>query len=407
VLLSGYVDKPEDIMRITQIAEEFYPKVLNNMTVSGVQQVLLHLKVMEVSRTKLRTLGFDWGHVTGDGSLIMSSASGLLAPPASGGAAAASAASPVAVYTGTNTFLFNLVSNNAMFFGVLDALRQDNLMKILADPTLVCINGRPARFHAGGQIPVPQSGGLGTTTMVYKDYGTTVDFLPIVLGNGRLRLELRPSVSEIDNSTGVTVSGTTIPGLLDREVETGVEMMAGQTLAIAGLLQTREEAQSQGLPWISELPWIGALFRKVSHTQNDVELLILVTPELIEAVDADKVPPGGPGMNSHSPSDCDLYFRGKLEVPNCNPPCNGGGSAAGVVGPPAVTPAAYNVVPQYPGSNGVRPETVPPPAPENAPPGDRQNRYNPTRTDNPAPVSASARPNTSPGLIGPIGYDLQ
>jgi pilus assembly protein CpaC len=445
VLMSGYVEKPEHIDRIIQIAEEFYPKVLNNMSVSGVQQVLLHVKVMEVSRTKLRTLGFDFGHITGDGNLIMSSASGLLSPPPSGGPAMAAAGGAIAQYTGTNTFLFNIVSQNAMFFGVLDALRQDNLLKVIAEPSLVCISGRPGKFHAGGQIPVPQPGGLGTVSVSYQPYGTTVDFVPIVLGNGRIRLEVRPSISEIDSSTSVSIQGTSVPGLTDRMAETGVEMNAGQTLAIAGLLQTREDAQNQGLPWLSDLPYVGALFRKVSHTKNDVELLIMVTPELVEAVDADKVPPGGPGMDTHSPSDCDLYFKGHLETPNCSAACPvAGGQSICVNGTtiPAVAPASYNGVPQDRGMNAQRPETLPAPsptggtspanssgatlpaagqnqasvslpnsqAPENArfdTAANRQDRYNRSRFDNSTPVSTSVRPGNPPGLIGPVGYDLQ
>jgi pilus assembly protein CpaC len=409
VLLSGYVEKPEHIMRITQIAEEFYPKVLNNMTVAGVQQVLLHVKVMEVSRTKLRTLGFDFGHVTADGNLIMSGASGLLTNAASSGPLSAASGTQIPVYAGANTFLANIVTNKAMFFGVLDALRQDNLAKILAEPSLVCISGRPATFLEGGQIPVPEPQGLGTVTFDYKPYGTQIDFVPIVLGNGRIRLEVRPSVSEIDTSTSVTVSGTTVPGLKNRMVETGVEMMAGQTLAIAGLLQTRDEAQNQGLPWLSDLPYIGAAFRNVTHTRNEVELLILVTPELIEAVDSDKVPPGGPGANSRAPTDTELYWKGQLEAPTCDSSaCNGCPPAASLgPGATAVAPASYNSMPQNPGMNGLRQESVPAPQPATDPAGNPQNRYNPPRSNGQAPLSASAPVGNSPGLIGPVGYDLQ
>jgi len=344
--------------------------------------------------------GLQFGHIAGDGNLIQSGASGLLSPATGPGGLAAG--TPVAAYNGANTFLFDIVSNKAMFFGVLDALRQDNLMKVLAEPSLVCISGRPASFLEGGTIYLPTPQALGQYTLTPEDYGTQVDFVPIVLGNGRIRLEVRPSVSEIDTATGVSVNGNSVPGMKRRVVETGVEMMAGQTLAIAGLLQTRDDAQNQGLPFLSELPYIGALFRNVNHTHNEIELLILVTPELIEAVDADKVPPGGPGMNTQVPNDCELYWKGHLEVPNCSPACDNGGAAT-----TAVAPASYNGAPQYPGMNTVQPETVPLPSPANGSSENPQNRYNPPRTDNPVPVSASMRPGNPPGLIGPIGYDLQ
>ena len=130
-------------------------------------------------------------------------------------------------------------------------------------------------------------------------------------------------VSEIDQS--LTVVGGP-PSLKDRMVETGVEMKAGQTLAIAGLVQNLVESQNAGLPWISEVPYLGVPFRHVSEQVNEVETLIMVTPELVEPLDANQVPPCGPGMETTSPSDWELFFKGHIEVPVC---CNGGGCQGG------------------------------------------------------------------------------
>ncbi|MCS7303838.1 MAG: type II and III secretion system protein family protein [Thermoguttaceae bacterium] len=319
VLLSGYVDKPEDVSRIIEIAQEFYPKVISNITVGGVQQVLLHVKVMEVSRTKLRQLGFDWSQVI-NAHMIVSSASGLLASVEGAGGGVP----PTAVTTGQPTFLFRVVDGNSAFFGVLEALRRDNLMKILAEPTLVTVSGRPAFFNVGGEFPILVPESLGTVSIEFKKFGTQVDFVPIVLGGGRIRLEVKPRVSEIDNTRSVSVQSLTVPGLRVREVDTGVELMAGQTLAIAGLVQTRVEAQRRGIPGIMELPYIGALFRKVEETHNEIELLILVTPELVDPLDPSQVPCEGPGMNSRRPTDWELYMRGKIEVAGKDRPRIGG-----------------------------------------------------------------------------------
>ncbi len=312
VMISGYVDQPEHVRLITRIAEEYYPKVIPAMTVSGVHQILLHVRVMEVSRTKLRALGFDFAYFSGQ-DFMVSSISGLIS--AFGGSINT---------TGQETFSFGVMDGSSAFFGVLEAMRQDQLMKVLAEPTLVTVSGRPAFFQVGGEFPilVPQS--LGTVSIEYKKFGTQVDFVPIVLGNGRIRLEVRPRVSEIDNTRSVTIDSTTVPGLRPREVDTGVELNAGQTLAIAGLVQTRVESENRGLPWASEVPYIGALFRRVHHRNNEVELLILVTPELVEAMDAHEVPLCGPGTGTTMPNDCDLYMKGHLEVPNCYPPCGTG-----------------------------------------------------------------------------------
>ena len=175
--------------------------------------------------------------------------------------------------------------------------------------------------------------------------------MPIILGNGRIRLEVRAEVSEIDKS--LTVVGGP-PSLKIRQVETGVEMKAGQTLAIAGLVQNTVDSQNAGLPWISEIPYIGVPFRNVNEQINEVETLIMVTPELIEPLDANQVPLCGPGMESASPSDWELFFIGHLEVPVC---CSGGSSLGGGPAPcgggqPGMAPPSAAPVPVPAGPEG-------------------------------------------------------
>jgi pilus assembly protein CpaC len=357
ITISGFVDDQNAVPKIVRVAEEYYPKVINNMTVSGVQQVLLRVKVMEVSRTKLRNLGFDFAKIT-NGNVVASGISGLIQTTAG------IAATPG--YT-TNTdqavkaYLFH---NNSAFFCVLQALRTDGLAKILTEPNLTAVSGRPAYILEGGEFGYTVSNISGTTVQ-FKEYGTRVDMVPIVLGNGRIHLEVRARVSERDDADGVQG----IPAIKERETETGVELRAGQTLAIAGLLQQLTEASSTGLPWISEVPYIGALFRTVQHSTNEVELVIMVTPELVDAMDASQVPPCGPGMNSADPSDWELFAQGHLEVPKC---CAGGNCAAA-----ATAGGPYN--PPSPSRPNV---AVPDPA-----------------------VPAAAAGSTEPPFLGPTGYD--
>lgn len=398
VMLSGYVDQPEHVSRIMQLAQEYYPRVINNLTLGGVHEVLLHVKVMEVSRTKLRALGFDWTQISGQ-NIVRSSVSGLISGATAADAVAGTSAS--AVTSGAETFFFSVIDGSDAFFGVLEALRQDNLMKVLAEPTLVTVSGRPAFFQVGGEFPiiVPQS--LGTVSIEYKKYGTQVDFVPIVLGNGKIRLEVRPRVSEIDSARSVVINSTTVPGLRVREVDTGVEMKAGQTLAIAGLVETRVEAQRRGLPWISDVPYIGVPFRRVVERTNDVELLILVTPELVSAMNPEEVPPGGPGMSTSSPTDSELYFGGLIEVQRGCP----GGDAG--------------IIEVLPPSQGAAP--TPAPVMETAPPGGPVlNRVpsklpvaGPSAGANTAPAAAKLPPAPAeaggvkplPGFKGRVGYD--
>ena len=215
---------------------------------------------------------------------------------------------------------FRIVDGNDAFFGLLDALSQNNVSKILADPTLTTVSGRPAHFNVGGEIPVLIPGGFGQTAIEYKPFGTQVDFVPIVLGNGNIRLEVRPRVSEIDDSRSVVLDTFIIPALKVREVDTGVELKAGQTLALAGLIQTRVEAQSRSIPFLGDVPYVGAAFRSVQEEINEIELLIMVTPEFADGLAPHEVPACGPGHESVSPSHKQLYLAGTLEMP-ATPPC--------------------------------------------------------------------------------------
>ncbi len=404
VVISGYVDMADNVPKIMRICEQFYGQAINNMTVGGVQQVNLHIKVMEVSRTKLRSLGFDFAKITGS-NVVASSVSGLLTGIADG----------VASGSAKGTFSFAVVEGGGAFFGILEALRQDSLLKILSEPTLVTISGRPAYFRVGGEFPILVPGSLGTVGIEYKRFGTEVDFVPIVLGNGKIRLEVRPRVSEIDNSRAVQVDAITVPGLSVREVDTGVEMEAGQTLALAGLVQTRTEAQRRGLPWVSEVPYIGAAFRRVEHVDNEIELLIMVTPELVEAMDQEEVPRCGPGMGTRSPNDWEAYMRGHLEMPACNG-CGGVGcqSCTGYAHPgtPQVAPvgevpaAGQGSFPQPPGP----PSSAGMPSASGGFQGARgasyPNSYTGASRQYPARTVPSARSSGRSGFIGPVGYDV-
>ena len=313
LVLEGYVERPEIVGPIIRLAEDYAPKIVNNISVGGVQQIMLKVRVMEVSRTKLRNCGFDFAQFGGDGDFVASSISGLIQSISTQGGSTVTS-------SGSN-LRFGVVDGGNSFFGFLDALQQNDLAKTLADPTITTVSGRPAKFVSGGQAPYVIPGGVGQPVQVdWEDFGTMVDFVPIVLGNGNIRLEVRPTVKDLDPSLAIVLQdGTSVPGFRTRSVDTGVELKAGQTLALAGLIQTRTEAQSVGLPYVSDVPYLGALFRNVQETTNEIELLILVTPEFVDGMEPHEVPQCGPGMETVSPNNCQLYFGGHLEVPACGP----------------------------------------------------------------------------------------
>ena len=312
VIISGTVTADEHVEQAVTIAEQYYGTVINRIEVIGVHTIMLQTQVMEVSRTKLQQLGIDWSMGFGN-DFVTQSASGLLG----------TGNVPTQLSQGAENLKFGIVDNGNQFFGLLKMLRQKNLAKVMADPTVVAIDGRPASFNSGGEFPIVVPAGLGQVGIEFREFGTRLDFVAKVRGDSRIWLEVRPTISEIDPGRSVVINGTSIPGIRSRFVDTAVELRAGQTLALAGLLQIRTEAESVGLPVLSDVPYLGALFRTNREVQNEVELLIMVTPNFAGAMDAHEVPAGGPGFNSNSPLEQELYGKGYIEVPpGCAPNTN-------------------------------------------------------------------------------------
>jgi len=319
-IVSGFVTSDEHVNHVMQIAELYFPTVINKVSVTGIHTIQLETQIMEVSRTKLRELGVDWAIGNGN-DYISQSVSGLLSTTAAG----------VVGKTGSDTFSAGVVDNSSSFFTAIRALRRNNLVKVLASPTLTAVDGRPASFNAGGEIPIIVPAGLGQVAIQFREFGTRLDYVAKVKGNGRIWLEVRPYVSEVDPSRSVLINGISVPGLRSRFLETGVELGAGQTLALAGLLQVKSETINTGLPILSDMPYLGALFRSTREEQNEIELLITVTPNFAGPMDPHEVPHSAPGTFTQSPTDKELYWRGYVETPvaaNCAP---GMGAPAGMI----------------------------------------------------------------------------
>ncbi|HEY1783959.1 MAG TPA: pilus assembly protein N-terminal domain-containing protein [Pirellulales bacterium] len=343
VVLGGFVDRADDVNRIVTMAQDYYPKVINNIYVGGVPQVILHVKVMEVSRTKLRDAGIDFTDVFAQGnSFFSSSAAGItklttlpqVVAGASGGVAAATPITSVVNNLTSPTVSLGVLNQfNNGFYGFIQMLQRNNILKVLAEPTLVTTSGRPAYFLSGGEMPIPVPQSLGTISIQFRKFGTQVDFVPIVLGSGRIHLEVRPKISEIDPTVSITLNGSTIPGFRTRECDTGVEMNAGQTMALAGLLQTDIQSQVQGIPYLMDIPYLGLAFRRSTDTTEETELLIMVRPEIGEAMNCEQVPPVGPGVGTVIPDDCGYIFKGYNEVPAPPTPSPGGPGGMGSMGP--------------------------------------------------------------------------
>ncbi len=178
------------------------------------------------------------------------------------------------------------------------------------------LSGRPAYFNVGGQQAVPQTGSFGGTGVQFIPFGTQLSFIPIVLGNGRIHLEVSPQVSSLDAASGVTLAGSSnVPGRDITYVNTTVELESGQTFVIGGLIQHTVQATVSKVPCLGDMPWLGAFFRSTSYQDNEQEVLIIVTPWLVDAMSCDQRPKMLPGEETRRPDDFELFLEGIIEAP--------------------------------------------------------------------------------------------
>lgn len=285
------------------------PSVINNLRVPGEQQVMLKVTVAEVNRAAARSIGLDFSLFNSAGRQVAANTAGNLV---------AGVAQQAAVAGGS---LANLPVNldNGRVALAINALRTLSYAKSLAEPTLTTMNGQTATFLAGGQFPVPVLGGFGQTNngsglqgVQYVPYGVQLAFSPVLTDRDRLRLTMNATVSTRDLSSGATVAGTNVPGLNSRTFSTTVELREGQTLAVAGLIQTNSGATATRVPLVGDLPVIGRAAGFQQATAGEQELIVLITPQLVHPLDPGEVVPL-PGCDIFEPGDVEFYLFGRLE----------------------------------------------------------------------------------------------
>jgi pilus assembly protein CpaC len=314
MILRGRVDNADAAKQAAEIAGAYAgaAKVLNYLEISGGQQVMLQVRFAEVARSAMSQLGVNAGY--SDGTSSAASNIGQIAPFGPGATAGSllASSSPAVTLFGAGKV------GSTELQGFLDALHQQNLSRILADPNLVTVSGQEASFLAGGKFPVPvpqtSSGTATAITVDYQEFGVRLNFTPIVLGDGRIRMKVAPEVSDLDFANGVSNQGFKIPLINSRRIQTTVELNEGQTLAIAGLLNHTSAASVNSFPLLGQLPVIGSLFRSVSYQRNETELLVLVTPYLVNGLNPKEVPVM-PGEHWRHPSEGGLFINGDLGGP--------------------------------------------------------------------------------------------
>ena len=291
-------------------------EIINLMRIPGPQQVMLMVQIAELNRTAYRQIGSD---------LLFADSGNMIGTRMTGAVAGSASASGTGVF-GSATANASGGSASTTAFGIFEgigfqafisALRRNSVLKVLAEPNLVAMHGHRADFLAGGEfpVPVPQSGaggGTPTVTIQYKKFGVQLAFVPYVLDGDLIRMEVDPEVSSIDYSLGTQVSGVSVPGLNTRRSHTTVEMREGQTLAIAGLMQVDLAGRTDRIPGMGDLPYIGPFFSNTTNQRVEKELIVLVTPHLVAAVNAEELGPL-PGAEVYEPNDLEFYLLNRIE----------------------------------------------------------------------------------------------
>ena len=307
ITLSGTVSSTSNLSQVLAMAESYYPKkVVNLLEVGGVHQVMLEVRVAEMSRTLLKRLSVNFNYIAENGiNLGLSMLGNLTQLPTQGWPG-----NPMVVTDRINA-LFRFTGAGATWTTFIDALKEEGLLKVMAEPTLITMSGKPANFLAGGEFPVPVPDQDGRVTIEYKTYGIGLNFSPVVLNSKKISMQVAPEVSDLDFSNIVQISGWVIPALITRRVSTTVELGDGQSFAIAGLLKDNVREVVSKFPLLGDIPILGALFRSTSFQKNETELIIIVTPHLVKPMDLAKQTL--PTDQYIEPNDFEFYLLGAME----------------------------------------------------------------------------------------------
>jgi pilus assembly protein CpaC len=327
ITLTGVVPNDDTAAKVRASAQRYLSEkdtLINNLKVAGPAQINLRLRVAEVSRSVTKQLGFNWDAVASTGSFAFGLAAGrnLIATNATTTSTAVSQSvtnilslpgavanlnnratplSGITQSTAPDSFFGSLNTRRASVNSLIDALAEEGVVTILAQPNLTAESGQKASFIAGGEFPIPvaqtaaTAGAASTITIEFKEFGVKLDFVPTVLSSDRISIQVRPEVSELSTNGAITISGLVIPALSVRRAETTVQLGSGESFAIAGLIRADNATDINKYPGLGDLPVLGPLFRSSSFQHNETELVIIVTPYVVR--------PTGEGPSLKLPTD--------------------------------------------------------------------------------------------------------
>ena len=284
ITLSGTASNANNLNRALSMAEAYAPKkIVNAMQVGGVQQVMLEVRVAEMNRELIKRLGINFTGLGNDyfAVSVLANLTRIVSLTHPVGQTATVVSEATQAIQGA--FGFNAGSTS--WTGFVDALKEENLLKVLAKPTLMALNGQEAAFLAGGEFPIPVPQAFGLVTIQFKKFGVGLVFTPNVLNSKHISLDVAPEVSELDFTNALRTQGFVVPAITTRRAATTVELADGQSFAIGGLLRDNVRESVKKVPFLGEVPILGALFRSSSFQKSETELVIIVTPHLVKPLD--------------------------------------------------------------------------------------------------------------------------
>jgi pilus assembly protein CpaC len=328
IILTGSVRSPIDSSRASDLASRFAVtnaqsserakiKVMNMLAVEGEDQVMLRVTIAEVQRSALKQLGVNLGAAFTSGNVAMqlltenalplTASAGLGALPvaaiSTAGAPGAGIACPVGTLCqynrsigaasgtafGNSGATGSYAAGSAQITQAIRMLERHGLVRTLAEPNLTAVSGETAKFLAGGEFPFPSVDNLGALSVTFKEFGVGLAFTPVVLSEGRINLKVETEVSDLDNTRGVTIAGSSIPGIKKRQAKSTIEMPSGASLALAGLISDDVRQNVDGVPGLKDLPVVGTLFRSRDFIRSETELVVIVTPYMVRPVARQKL----------------------------------------------------------------------------------------------------------------------
>ena len=330
VFVNGTVSDLTAASRALQIVSTLgKPVNLLRVSVPPIEtQILIKVRFANVDRSTSRELGINF-FSTGAGNTVGSITTGTFKPPQPGSSAGGSGGATFSLTDALNVFFFR---SDLDLGATIRALQAKSLLEVLAEPNVLAINGKSASFLAGGEFPFPTlqggGGGLGAVTIQFREFGVRIQFTPVVTPRGSIRMTITPEVSALDYANALQFQGFTIPALSTRRVETEVELESGQSFAIGGLLDNRVTESLARIPGLGDIPFFGKLFRSQQLTKNNSELLVFVTPEVVQPM-----PQGYPLPGLHYPKE---FLPPNSDIAMNTPSIDKSGAAPAKPEPPAI-----------------------------------------------------------------------